>query len=292
MESVFWSHANSYEGEYFIIKRYPRHEFSEGYHYHDYYESQIYYCEDPDEEIATISLGDETTYSLHSGDAFLINMFESHRIQIKTNKEYIRYCIAFTPKLMMYICNEKSNLYQIWNRNNAKYPLMHMPEDDFTHFLQLYTDFDLRLKMQQHGKSFLEQALLFGVMSILYNLYYPNPQDRLDNSEHMTILTNLVRYIDDHLSEDLSLNELSEITNFSTYHLCRLFKKNTGTTLNKYITSKRIENAKVLLGTNRSIQSIGFDIGFNNYNNFYRCFKQITGITPAEYRQQLSNSNS
>lgn len=286
MESVFWSHANSYEGEYFIVKRYPNQEFSEGYHYHDFYEVQIYFCDDELDEIAIINFDEDKKYSLHSGDIFLINIFQPHRIDIKTKKNYIRYCIAFSPSLMMYMCNEKSNLYYIYNDGNPKYPLMHMDIKHQELFLQMYKTFDAQLTKQLHGKSFLEQSLLFGVISIVYDIYYPEPQTLLSKTEHMDILMKLVRYIDDHLSEDLSLPQLAEITNFSVYHLCRLFKKTTGTTLNKYITSKRIENAKSLLSTDKSIQEIGFDVGFNNYNNFYRCFKQITGLSPAEFRQK------
>ena len=103
----------------------------------------------------------------------------------------------------------------------------------------------------------------------------------------MSTLTTLVRYIDEHIAEDLSLKQLSEVTNFSTYHLCRIFKKNTGTTLNKYIVSKRIENAKLLLAGDASIQTISKEVGFNNYNHFYRCFRQIVGINPADYREIL-----
>jgi len=164
---------------------------------------------------------------------------------------------------------------------------MHMTEKQQNSFLHMYRDFENQLKELDQGKGFLEQSLLFGIIALLYNMYYSKEELPHTDSLHMTALTKLVRYIDDHLSEDLSLSTLSEAANFSTFHLCRIFKKSTGTTLNKYIVSKRIETAKLLLAGQNTIQNISKSVGFNNYNHFYRCFKQISGMNPAEYRESL-----
>ena len=161
------------------------------------------------------------------------------------------------------------------------------PGESISIYPYMYHDFEVRLKDMEHGKRFLEQSLLFGIIAQLYDIYYTETQIAPTDSLHMSTLTTLVRYIDEHIAEDLSLKQLSEVTNFSTYHLCRIFKKNTGTTLNKYIVSKRIENAKLLLAGDASIQTISKEVGFNNYNHFYRCFRQIVGINPADYREIL-----
>ena len=289
MAAIFWSHANSYVGDYSIVRRTPHKEFTEGYHYHDFYEAQFYFNNDPetkDEPLGTIMLGDEM-YKPKNGDVFLINMFDSHYIQMDNKKHYDRYCVSISPTLMLFICSEHSNLFNIYNKSNRNYPLMHMTEHQQQLFLQMYHDFEVRLKDMEHGKRFLEQSLLFGIIAQLYDIYYTETQIAPTDSLHMSTLTTLVRYIDEHIAEDLSLKQLSEVTNFSTYHLCRIFKKNTGTTLNKYIVSKRIENAKLLLAGDASIQTISKEVGFNNYNHFYRCFRQIVGINPADYREIL-----
>lgn len=46
MAAIFWSHANSYVGDYSIVRRTPHKEFTEGYHYHDFYEAQFYFNND------------------------------------------------------------------------------------------------------------------------------------------------------------------------------------------------------------------------------------------------------
>lgn len=57
MAPLFISHANSFDGEYSIIKRSPKKEFLEGFHYHDFYEIQIYHSQNPDEELGTNPFG-------------------------------------------------------------------------------------------------------------------------------------------------------------------------------------------------------------------------------------------
>ena len=101
----------------------------------------------------------------------------------------------------------------------------------------------------------------------------------------MEVVTKLIGYIDEHISEDLSLENLSEYVNFSTFHLSRMFKRYTGTTLNKYIINKRIDKAKLLLEGSMSITNVSKEVGFNNYNHFYRTFKNVTGVSPADYKE-------
>ena len=220
MAAIFWSHANSYVGDYSIVRRTPHKEFTEGYHYHDFYEAQFYFNNDPetkDEPLGTIMLGDEM-YKPKNGDVFLINMFDSHYIQMDNKKHYDRYCVSISPTLMLFICSEHSNLFNIYNKSNRNYPLMHMTEHQQQLFLQMYHDFEVRLKDMEHGKRFLEQSLLFGIIAQLYDIYYTETQIAPTDSLHMSTLTTLVRYIDEHIAEDLSLKQLSEVTNFSTYH--------------------------------------------------------------------------
>ncbi|MCB7067836.1 AraC family transcriptional regulator [Enterocloster citroniae] len=290
MASIFESHSNTYDGEYFIIKRIPEREFLGTYHYHDFYEAQFYFSDGPD-DIGTIML-ENKTYTIKNGDIFLINMFESHLIKLFPGINYTRYCIAISPTLMMFICDEHSNLFNIYNKDNKHYPLMNMSLSQQELFLHMYNDFESQLTKLDHGKGFLEQSLLFGVIAMIYNIYYSHDQINLSRSHHMVILTKLVRYIDNHLGEDLSLTRLSEVTNFSECYLCRIFKKDTGTTINKYIVSKRIEASKLLLAGQESINNITRQVGFNNYNNFYRSFKQITGMNPADYRKSITSSES
>lgn len=92
--------------------------------------------------------------------------------------------------------------------------------------------------------------------------------------------------------QDCSLdrNKLAKNINISSVYLGELFKKTTNKTLPQYINELRIEKAKELLkNSNDSIEQISYNIGFNSPNYFSKVFKNLTGITPKEFRKQTDN---
>ena len=97
----------------------------------------------------------------------------------------------------------------------------------------------------------------------------------------------LIRYINNNYSKELSLDFLSSFSNYSKYHMCRLFKKYTGYSPNEYILKLRIDHAKdYLQTTSLPAKKIGALVGIQNTNYFYRMFKSHTGITPEEFRKR------
>ena len=94
----------------------------------------------------------------------------------------------------------------------------------------------------------------------------------------------IVHYINENLSEDLSLDRLSKVFFISKYHLARLFKEQTGYTIGYFIASKRVLKAKELLTTDLSITTVAQMVGFNDYSSFYRTFKKITHFPPKFFK--------
>ncbi len=85
---------------------------------------------------------------------------------------------------------------------------------------------------------------------------------------------------------ELDLDFLSDALNVSKFYMCHLFKKITGTTIVKYINFRRACKAKKLLvETDRSILSVGMDVGFTDKDYFSKWFKNQEGITPSAYRR-------
>lgn len=84
----------------------------------------------------------------------------------------------------------------------------------------------------------------------------------------------------------ISREELAEKLYMSPVHLARIFKKETGMTLNEYATELRMEEAKSLLAnTRKSISWIASQLCYQNFSYFSRVFKKETGMSPGEYRE-------
>ena len=86
-------------------------------------------------------------------------------------------------------------------------------------------------------------------------------------------------------SQELTLDMIAKNTYVSVNQLCRLFTRYCGTTVTKYITSKRITEAKKLLEEGRSVTDTAFMCGFNDYANFIRVFKKTVGVPPGKYKK-------
>lgn len=100
------------------------------------------------------------------------------------------------------------------------------------------------------------------------------------------LITKIKTYINEHLSEPLTLTAISRLVNYNETYVSRLFKQLTGMGLSEYISNKRIENAKLLLSTTTEpIQNIATLTGFDTAQYFSIVFKKTTGVSPSEYRR-------
>ena len=93
-------------------------------------------------------------------------------------------------------------------------------------------------------------------------------------------IKNIITYINDNLTSNLNLDTISEHFFINKSYLCRIFKKHTGFTVNKYITHKRIMLVRELCHNNVSLSEASIQAGFGNYSNFYKMYVKETGHTP------------
>lgn len=94
----------------------------------------------------------------------------------------------------------------------------------------------------------------------------------------------VLRHIDVHLAEDLSLNVLAETAGLSAYHFARMFKESTGTSPHQYVLRCRVERARLLLQVNDGrVVDVARQVGFSDQGHLARHFKRAYGITPEVY---------
>ena len=110
--------------------------------------------------------------------------------------------------------------------------------------------------------------------------------NRYSDYRHMDtnlVIDSVIAAINKSLFEEFSLDVLATENFISKNHLCRLFKKHTGTTIVKYITIRRITEAKRLLKSGVPVKNACEMVGFNDYSHFLRTFKEIVGVSPGKY---------
>lgn len=112
---------------------------------------------------------------------------------------------------------------------------------------------------------------------------------RQANHSEDSVLHQILNYIEDHLLEDLTREDIAQFVHFHPAYLSRFFRKKTGWSLSEYIVQKRIESAKEMLS--QSELKIGYimnHLGYYNLSHFTRTFKKKTGYTPQQYRKKTS----
>ena len=133
--------------------------------------------------------------------------------------------------------------------------------------------------------------LLFSLVVRHYNeLLEPTPLRKI---QHYDDIQRTMVYINSHLQDSLSLEELAAVANMNKTYYSTLFKKITGMTVWDYILNARVELAITYLVKDRaeySITEILGMCGFNNAATFNKTFKKVTGKTPSEYKNSKYNS--
>lgn len=99
-------------------------------------------------------------------------------------------------------------------------------------------------------------------------------------------ITIIVDTIITHPEKNFTSHELCELAGFSESTLRRLFKEQTGKTVYDFIKDTKMTNAaRKLLVTNEPISSIAYELGYETPSYFSKCFKEVFGISPQEYRR-------
>ncbi|WP_324027301.1 AraC family transcriptional regulator [Maribacter sp. BPC-D8] len=150
--------------------------------------------------------------------------------------------------------------------------------------LQLLNDFDTLSKLQQ----------LSVLIEILDDLYNDNDRNYLSSSTYhhhlassktQNKIKSVTSYILENLDKKLTVTIMADRTNMVEQSFCRWFKNAVGHSFITFLNLARIEQACIHLSTSdKLIQAIAFDCGFDSLSHFNRTFKKLKGMSPREYR--------
>jgi AraC-like DNA-binding protein len=112
----------------------------------------------------------------------------------------------------------------------------------------------------------------------------------LSNQLYSTSISRALSYIENNYKKAISLEGCAVDAGVSYTHLSRIFKKETSLSFSEYLNRFRLSKAKIFLAEKRiPIKQIVEEVGFSNYNYFFKVFKEIEGITPIEFVDEANN---
>ena len=121
---------------------------------------------------------------------------------------------------------------------------------------------------------------------LVSNMY---ESENLVNSSKSRRITKACKYIEENISQKISLAEVAALVNMSESAFSHFFKKKTGISFITYVNNLRVAKAcDLLASTSLSASEICYDCGFNNKSNFIRIFTKRKNMTPIEYRNHIT----
>lgn len=239
-------------------------------------------------------------YDICPGDIFILRSNEQHSIvNMKKGMHCICTGIQFIPDFIWSPNSELENF-------SYMYEISVGTDTAFNHRISSDGEIGSRIRREIENivTEFTARSTGYGLMiktrliSILvmmareYKAANGLPDGFTIRMEKRRIIEQVMRYIDDHYAESITLESVASDVNMSPSYLSFLFKKLNGFTLWDYILSKRVNYARQMLqATEDLILNISLESGFNSLTNFNRVFKRITGLSPKEYRKKAFYSD-
>lgn len=217
-------------------------------------------------------------YYLQPGDVVAVGSRAVHKPELETGSVYERIIIYISPEYLQRESTADCDLRDIFS---GQYGHVLRPRDS-KRLYALAADLEKELSSGGYGREILSGTALLRLLVHIGRLQRredaQNPQPV--NPENTRVLA-LMRYLDEHLAEDLDIDALAESFYISKYHMMRQFRRETGFTVYNYLTQRRLSHARSLIEQGVRATEACYRSGFRSYSSFTRAYGKHMGTTPT-----------
>ncbi|GAB3993826.1 AraC family transcriptional regulator [Spirosoma daeguense] len=116
-----------------------------------------------------------------------------------------------------------------------------------------------------------------------------NPGVRFDlNPKEQERINHICQYVEAHYAEPVDIRDVADLVSLTVPAFCRYFKRMMHLTFTDFLNEYRVNQARRLLHSSRTVADVGFAVGFNNLSHFNKTFRNVTGQTPSTYRKAFT----
>lgn len=252
-------------------------------HHHDFYECYFFISGD------VTYLIEGKSYYLKPGDIILINSKELHQAIINSkDSTYERIVLWIDKSFLKELSNNETELSLCFESLVRKNVLR--ADFELQQNIRLLLNKLISLESYKGiGYELLYKAYITELMVHINNLAFNDNVQLSVDIKKSNLIDGIIDFINNHLEEDITVDDLSEYFYLSKFHLSREFKKHTGTTIHRYIVQKKLIEAKEMILKETPITTVYKQCGFGDYSNFFRAFKNEYGVTPKQFYELMSN---
>ena len=240
--------------------------------------------------------------SIFEGEISLIPPLVKHRNRYLEGAEL--YTISFTPA---FIDTSYESHFELSNsgsfQDNYFIPYYEMLRDhelirkirflpsDIITIKNLISEIDALYNHKDKISKIRIHANFLNILAVIARTYIFNKEvsevKRTPLAKHYDKVNEAVVYVKENYFKEINIDDLIDASHLSGTYFRRIFKDITGKPFQKYLTELRIYNAVILIKiSSKNLSEIAYEVGFEEFLNFYRAFKRVMGCSPSQYRKQ------
>lgn len=248
-----------------------------GYHYHDFDKILFFLKGNVDYII------EGRSYRLNPFDIVLVEHHALHKPVIRPDSDYERIILYLSPSYIDIFKEESSDLsrcFQSVREHRSDVLRLHSLRQSA--LFESLTRLEKACNEEGYAKELYCRLLFLELMVHLNRAAADGQLEYVTTSPANEKVLEIMRCISENPGGNYTIDGLASRFFLSKYHMMRLFKQETGYTINRYITEKRLLAARELLKQNVPVTEACFSSGFSNYAAFLRAYKRTFGETPRE----------
>ena len=222
-------------------------------------------------------------YGVQSGDIVLVGSHSVHRPEIEPGAAYERIILYLSPEFLRRASGPNCDLTECFRGQGGH--VLRPGEAERKQLFSLAASLERELGEEGYGQRILCTGavleLLVRIGRSLLRGESPRPGPLTPANERVAAI---IRYLDRHLTEDIAIDDLSERFYLSKYHMMRLFRRETGTTIHGYLTERRLSLARELMLGGMNATDACFRSGWRSYCSCTRAYGKHYGSTPTGRR--------
>lgn len=253
-----------------------------GYHYHDFDKLVIMIRGDVSYTI------EGKTYPLQPYDIVFVRHNEIHRPVIHSSQLYERIIIYISPGFLHDYHTDTYNLGYCFEKAAMEHSsVLRIPSLQKHPLFKSIQKLESSFYDKEYAHELYRQVQFLGFMIHLNRAVVSDSLDFLHNETGNIRIIDIVKYINLHLTDNLTIDQIAEHFYISKYHMMRTFKKETGYSIGNYILQKRLTLSRELIFGGTPITEVCYLCGFKDYSNFSRHYKKFFRESPRETRHNL-----
>ena len=247
------------------------------YHYHDFDKITIFI------KGKVTYMVEGKSYDLRPYDIVLVKHNDIHRLTVDNSEVYERIIVYISPNFMNAYQTADYDLSYCFQKAEEEHSnVLRIPSLEKSSLFRSITRLEHSFSDEGYAAGLYRQVLFLEFMIHLNRAVQKNRLEYLDTNDCNMKIVDILYYINEHITDELTIDHIADTFYVSKYYMMRLFKQETGYTIGTYISQKRLLLAKELLLSGEPVTKACFDCGFKDYSTFSRAYKRLFGESPRD----------